>query len=291
MSKPHRLLIAAALVLAASTQAIAADTDPAAPDPWQDFHLRAGAFSMPSDLLSLSPEGTSAASAEQRRALLGRIQTEANERANCASIESVSVAAPPGANVPVAPDGTRTVRELWTLKQCGFRMPYLITLRFPTAGKPTYHIAPQAPTEIPAGVAVITDAQVRAEYDRVVNLGQLEYKVRHVLVSNRNQAQAALARIRKGESFETVAGEASSDPGSSKKGGDLGWAVPAYFVKPFADAMLRLAPRGLTDEPVQTPFGWHLIEVTDTRPRVIPPFEQVKDKIADSLRRRAEAAQ
>jgi len=285
-----RLLIAVALVLAGTTKARAAETDSPLPDPWREFHVRAGAYATPSDLSALSVDGTTAIDAEQRVALLRRIQDAAKERANCPNIESVAIAPQGGSDASPAPDGTRTVHETWTLKQCGFRMPYLVTLQFASAGKPTYHIAPQAPLERPPR-ALVTDAQVRTEYDRIVALGRLEYRVRHVLAPTRDQAQAALDRIRKGESFEIVAREVSADPGSRGKGGDLGWSVPSFFVEPFADAMMRLAPRGLVNEPVQTPFGWHLIEVTDTRPRLVPPFEQVKGKIADGLRRRAEEAQ
>lgn len=134
----------------------------------------------------------------------------------------------------------------------------------------------------------ITEEQVRAEYDRVVQLGgRTEYKVRHILVAgSREQAQAALDRVRGGEAFATVAAAVSADPGSRARGGELGWSVPNHFVEPFAEAVKRLAPRGLAQAPVQTPFGWHVIEVTDTRPRAVPPYEQVKGRILEVLQQR-----
>ncbi|WP_310341333.1 peptidylprolyl isomerase [Pelomonas aquatica] len=133
----------------------------------------------------------------------------------------------------------------------------------------------------------VTEAQVRAEYDRFVALGPTEYRVRHLLVQTRELADAALARIRGGEPFEAVAAAVSADSGSRAKGGDLGWSLPVYFAPPFADAVKRLAPRGLSESPVQTQFGWHVIEVSEVRPRLVPPFEQVKARIQEGLERRA----
>ena len=139
--------------------------------------------------------------------------------------------------------------------------------------------------------ASITEGQVRAEYDRVVNLGgRTEYRVRHILVQTREQAQTALDRIRGGDSFESVAAAVSTDPGSRTRGGDLGWSLPSDFVKPFADEVKRLNPRGIVNTPIQTQFGWHVIEVTDVRPRTVPPYEQVRGRILDELQRRAAQA-
>ncbi|RZL39848.1 MAG: hypothetical protein EOP35_02680 [Rubrivivax sp.] len=132
-----------------------------------------------------------------------------------------------------------------------------------------------------------TEARVRAEYDRFVALGSTEYRVRHLLVPTREQADSALARIRGGDRFEVVAAAVSTDPGSRAKGGDLGWTLPSYFVPPFAEAVKRLAPRGVTDAPVQTPFGWHVVEVTEVRPRVVPAYEQLKARLLEAMERRA----
>jgi hypothetical protein len=142
-----------------------------------------------------------------------------------------------------------------------------------------------------AAAAPITEEQVRAEYERAIRLGgPTEYKVRHILLQRPEQAQAALDRIRGGgESFESVAAAVSADPGSRARGGELGWSLPSHFVEPFAEAMKRLSPRGLAQAPVQTPFGWHVIEVTDVRPRTIPPYEQVKGRILEALQQQRAA--
>lgn len=144
----------------------------------------------------------------------------------------------------------------------------------------------------PAGKATaeVTDAEVRAEYDRYVALhGDHEYKVRHILVETQADARAALDRIKAGESFDSVARAVSKDPGSASQGGDLGWNVPRDFVPEFGAAMVALAPRGLAVAPIRSAFGWHVIEVTDVRPSVFPPFESVKGKIAENLRKRKAA--
>jgi hypothetical protein len=140
-------------------------------------------------------------------------------------------------------------------------------------------------------VNTVSEQQLRAEYDRFVALGTTEYKVRHLMTRTREQAQAALDRIRAGETFGAVAAEVSTDPGSAPKGGELGWSLPNHFVQPFADTVKRLAPRGLAEAPVQTPFGWHVVEVTEVRPRVVPPYEQMKGRLLEAMRQRAAQGQ
>lgn len=141
-------------------------------------------------------------------------------------------------------------------------------------------------------INTVSEQQLRAEYDRVIALGgPTEYKVRHIMAKTREQAQAALDRIRGGESFEAVAAEVSTDPGSRPKGGDLGWSLPNNFVLPFANMVKSLAPRGLAAQPVQTAFGWHVVEVTEVRPRTVPTFEQMRGRLLEALQRRAAQAQ
>lgn len=143
---------------------------------------------------------------------------------------------------------------------------------------------------------VITEAQMRAEYDRLVKnwpaarAGEIEYDVRHILVATREQADAALARIRSGERFEDVAKAVSADSGSAHKGGRLGWSQSTHFVKEFSDAMRALVSGGGVGAPVRTPFGWHLIEVLDVREPLPPPYEELKDRIERRLRDLAQKA-
>src|SRR3546814_1105346 len=89
----------------------------------------------------------------------------------------------------------------------------------------------------------VTDQQIQAEYDKAKQqqAGQMEYKVRHILVEDEKTANDLLAQIKsKKATFADLAKKNSKDPGSATKGGDLGWAAPTNYVKPFADTVRGL---------------------------------------------------
>ncbi|OZI45353.1 peptidylprolyl isomerase [Bordetella genomosp. 5] len=133
----------------------------------------------------------------------------------------------------------------------------------------------------------VTDAQVKAEYDNVKKeqAGKNEYKVRHILVEDEKTANDLLAQLKsKKGKFEDLAKKNSKDPGSAERGGDLGWAPPTNYVAPFAEAVTKLKKGQLVDKPVQTQFGWHVIQVEDTRPVEFPPMDQVRPQIEEMLR-------
>ena len=88
--------------------------------------------------------------------------------------------------------------------------------------------------------------------------------------------------LQKGEKFEKLA-ERSKDPGSKANGGDLDWNAPGNFVKPFSDAMVKLPKGKFTTVPVQTQFGWHVIEVDDIREAKVPPFDEVKPQLQQRM--------
>jgi peptidyl-prolyl cis-trans isomerase C len=139
-----------------------------------------------------------------------------------------------------------------------------------------------------------SEAEIRAEYDRFaahVRRTVTEYRVRHILVEKREEADAALAEIKAGQPFAQVAKRVSRDPSSSSKGGDLGWAQPLHFTPAFSRAMVGLSPQGLSTEPTQTEFGWHVIAVDGTRPAEPPRFEEVRERIAERLSRPKGAGQ
>lgn len=85
--------------------------------------------------------------------------------------------------------------------------------------------------------------------------------------------------MQKGEKFEKLAADRSKDPGSKDKGGDLDWASPVNFAKPFSDAMVALQKGKFTPTPVQTQFGWHVIQLDDVRDTKAPSFEEVKPNL------------
>ena len=129
----------------------------------------------------------------------------------------------------------------------------------------------------------ISDAVLQKEYDAIkAQMGDKEYKVRHILVEKEDEAKDIIVQLQKGEKFEKLA-ERSKDPGSKANGGDLDWNAPGNFVKPFSDAMVKLPKGKFTTVPVQTQFGWHVIEVDDIREAKVPPFDEVKPQLAQRM--------
>lgn len=129
----------------------------------------------------------------------------------------------------------------------------------------------------------ISDDAVRKEYETVkTQLGDKEYSVRHILVDSEDDAKAIIAKLKAGEKFDALATQ-SKDPGSKDKGGDLGWSVPTTYVKPFADALLKLNKGQYTEAPVKSEFGWHVIKLDDTRALKLPGFDEAKPQIQQRL--------
>jgi len=129
----------------------------------------------------------------------------------------------------------------------------------------------------------IPEAALHKEYDAIKSqMGDKEYKVRHILVEKEDEAKDVIAELQKGTPFDKLAAR-SKDPGSKDKGGDLDWNAPGNFVKPFSDAMVKLPKGKFTATPVQTQFGWHVIEVDDIREAKIPSFEEVKPQLQQRL--------
>ncbi|HJW54210.1 MAG TPA: peptidylprolyl isomerase [Burkholderiaceae bacterium] len=132
----------------------------------------------------------------------------------------------------------------------------------------------------------VSDAEVKAEYDRFkAQAGDKEYHARHILVEKEDEAKDIIAKLKGGAKFEDLAKQ-SKDPGSAAHGGDLDWASPASFVKPFSDAMVALQKGQITETPVKTQFGYHVIKLDDVRAAKIPTLEEVKPQISESLQQK-----
>lgn len=130
----------------------------------------------------------------------------------------------------------------------------------------------------------VTDADARVEYDKFkAQAAGLEYRARHILVEKEDEAKALIARIKGGARFEDLARQHSKDPGSAENGGDLDFSKPENYVPEFGNAMVKLARGQMTDTPVQSQFGWHIIRVDDTREAPFPDFEAVKDQIKQRI--------
>ena len=130
----------------------------------------------------------------------------------------------------------------------------------------------------------VSDADLKAEYDKAVaaNSGK-EFKARHILVEKEDEAKAIIAQLKKGGKFEDIAKKSSKDPGSGANGGDLDWAAAGNYVKEFSDALAALQKGKMTEVPVKTQFGYHIIRLDDVREAQFPKFDDVKPQIAQQL--------
>ena len=130
----------------------------------------------------------------------------------------------------------------------------------------------------------VTDAEVKAEYDKFVAAnGGKEYRARHILVEKEDEAKTLIADIKKGAKFEDLAKKASKDPGSGANGGDLDWASASSYVAEFSTAMVKLEKGQLSEAPVKSQFGFHIIRVDDVRDAQLPKLEEVKPQITQQL--------
>ena len=130
----------------------------------------------------------------------------------------------------------------------------------------------------------VTDADIQAEYDKFVAAnGGKEFRARHILVETEDQAKSLIAEIKKGAKFEELAKKHSKDPGSGANGGDLDWAAANSYVPEFSGAMTQLGKGQMTDAPVKSQFGFHIIRVDDVREAQLPKLEEVKPQVAQQL--------
>lgn len=128
----------------------------------------------------------------------------------------------------------------------------------------------------------ITDDMIKNEYEKLkAQMGDKEYRARHILVESEADAKNIIAQLKKGVKFEKLAAEKSKDPGSKGNGGELGWITPPAVPKPFADALTKLKKGQFTTEPVQTPAGWHIIKLEEIRP--LPGLDAVKEQVRQRL--------
>lgn len=133
----------------------------------------------------------------------------------------------------------------------------------------------------------VTEAAARAEYERVVAKGgPNEYQSRHILVDSEEAARDIIAKLQAGTPFADLV-SVSNDPGSKERGGELGWSRPGSFVPEFDAALQKLEKGQFTTEPVKTAYGFHVIQLDDIRRAEAPKFEEVKDRVMESMQQQA----
>jgi peptidyl-prolyl cis-trans isomerase C len=129
----------------------------------------------------------------------------------------------------------------------------------------------------------VTDDQIKAEYDkRMKSMPGQEFRARHILVSDEKLAKSIIAQLGKGADFAKLAKKYSSD-GSAKSGGELGWFSPDQMVPQFSKAVEQLKKGQYTRTPVHTQFGWHVIQLEDTRSTPAPSLDSVRQQLENEL--------
>lgn len=131
----------------------------------------------------------------------------------------------------------------------------------------------------------VTEAEIKAAYEaRAVQYRVDEQRrARHILVKTKEEADQIAAEAKKSPArFPELAKKHSQDPGSADKGGDLGTFGPGMMVKPFEDAVFRLKEGEISD-PVESEFGFHVIQLTGVQPARGRPLGEVRQEIAEEL--------
>jgi len=130
----------------------------------------------------------------------------------------------------------------------------------------------------------ITESDLKAAYESAKDqyTGK-EYHVEHILVEKESDAKAIIAQLKAGGNFEEIAKAKSIDPGSAKNGGDLGWVSDKSLVPEFSKAMVQLKNGQISDKPVKTQFGYHIIKVVDSRDTKAPSFDEMKDQLKQMI--------
>lgn len=142
-----------------------------------------------------------------------------------------------------------------------------------------------------AGVfAKPTPAELQQAYAAfVASQPPAEFHVAHILVPTENVALGVVRKLVTGANFAALARTESADD-SSSRGGDLGWIHPGKLPKAFTDAAAALKPGQYTQQPVKTPYGWHVIQLVATRPAAVPPLANVQAQLVVNLQQERYAA-
>ncbi|MFZ5782617.1 MAG: peptidylprolyl isomerase [Pseudomonadota bacterium] len=140
---------------------------------------------------------------------------------------------------------------------------------------------------------LVTAEKLQQRYEERLKSMPTEEEVhaRHILVATEDEAKALIAELKKGAAFDKLAKEKSTDKASGAEGGDLGWFKKADMVKEFADAAFGLKKGELTDTPVKTQFGYHVIKVEDRRKAPPPAFEEIVDQLREEMAREVVTAE
>ena len=127
----------------------------------------------------------------------------------------------------------------------------------------------------------VSEEQIKEEYEKM----KKEVHARHILLDDEKTANEVIAKLKDGGDFTELAKEYSIEPVAKDTGGDLGWFGPGKMVQEFEDAAFDLPVNELS-EPVKTSFGYHVIEVTETREvELAETYDELKPGIENGLKK------
>jgi peptidyl-prolyl cis-trans isomerase C len=134
----------------------------------------------------------------------------------------------------------------------------------------------------------VTEAQVRAEYDRQLAISKQpkntqQYQVAQILVGSEAEGETIIKELNAGAKFDALAKSTSLDKNTSDKGGVVGWVLADQLVPPINEIIVNIGKGDYTKRPVQTASGWHIIKLDDVKPYVMQSFEQLQPNIANAL--------
>lgn len=132
---------------------------------------------------------------------------------------------------------------------------------------------------------MVTDAAIQQAYqkDYEAHKNDIEIHARHILVATEAQAKDAITQLKKGANFADLAKKLSTDKGTGASGGDLGWFKKTDMLPAFSDAAFKMKPNAVSQTPVKTQYGWHVIEVLGSRKAKVPPLNEVQEEIRQQL--------
>ena len=132
-----------------------------------------------------------------------------------------------------------------------------------------------------------SEAELQALYDAEYpeDMDAKEYRASHILVETEAEAVQLITSLASGADFAELAREFSTGP-SGEAGGDLGWFAEGDMVEPFFEAVSALES-GAVSPPVQTQFGWHVIQLAETRQQERPAIETVQPELEELFRKNA----
>lgn len=133
--------------------------------------------------------------------------------------------------------------------------------------------------------SAMTEEAIKARYDKFVTEQppQTEVHAQHILLGSEAEAGEVIAQLAGGADFSTLAKEKSTDPSAKQNGGDLGYFGPGEMVPEFERAAFALEKGQVSQDPVKSQFGWHVIKVVDRREKTPPTLDQARGQIEELL--------